>query len=82
MLAIGLPLLGWIAAIAWYNWFRFGSPTTPGTPNPCYLTAPLNVLGLLFSPGKGLIFYSPLVVLGAIGLPRLWRRDRSLAAAC
>jgi hypothetical protein len=40
---------------------------------------PLNVLGLIFSPGKGLIFYSPLVVLGALGLPRLWRQDRSFA---
>src|SRR6185503_15467606 len=40
------------------------------------LSAPLNVVGLLVSPGKGLIFYSPLVILGALGLPRLWRQDR------
>ena len=39
-------------------------------------SAPLNALGLLFSPGKGLIFYSPLVVLGALGLPRSGARDR------
>jgi hypothetical protein len=79
-LAIGLPLLAWIAAIAWYNWFRFGSPTNSGyTESLLTFTAPLNVLGLLFSPGKGLIFYSPLVVLGALGLPRLWRHDRALA---
>lgn len=81
-LALGLPLLAWIAAIGWYNWFRFGSPTDSGYHESMLtFTAPLNALGLLFSPGKGLIFYSPLVVLGALGLPRLWRRDRSLAAA-
>lgn len=81
-LAIGLPLLAWVVAIAWYNWFRFGSITNFGYGNSSWtLSMPLNALGLLFSPGKGLIFYSPLVVLGALGLPRLWRADRSLAAA-
>jgi len=79
-LAIGLPLLAWILAIAWYNSYRFGSPTSSGyTESLLTFTAPLNALGLFFSPGKGLIFYSPLVVLGALGLPRLWRRDRALA---
>lgn len=81
-LAIGLPLLAWIAAMAWYNSYRFGSPTNSGyTESLLTFTAPLNVLGLLFSPGKGLIFYSPLVVLGALGLRPLWRQDRSLALA-
>jgi hypothetical protein len=81
-LAICLPVLAWIAAIAWYNWVRFGSPTDSGYHESLLtLTAPFNVLGLLFSPGKGLIFYSPLVVLGALGLPKLWRQDRSLALA-
>jgi hypothetical protein len=80
-LAIGLPLLAWVVAIAWYNWFRFGSITNFGyTGESWTLSAPLNALGLLFSPGKGLIFYSPLVILGALGLPRLWRADRALAA--
>jgi hypothetical protein len=81
-LAACLPLLAWFAAIGWYNWVRFGSPTDSGYHESLLtLTAPFNVLGLFFSPGKGLVFYSPLVVLGALGLPRLWRRDRSLAAA-
>jgi hypothetical protein len=81
-LAICLPLLAWVVAIAWYNWFRFGAVTNFGySESSLTLSMPLNSLGLLFSPGKGLIFYSPLVVLGALGLPRLWRVDRSLAAA-
>jgi hypothetical protein len=81
-LAVCLPVLAWFAAIAWYNWVRFGSLTDSGYHESLLtLSMPLNTLGLLFSPGKGLIFYSPLVVLGALGLPRLWRLDRSLTAA-
>lgn len=81
-LALALPVLLWIAAIAWYNWYRFGSLTDSGYHESLLtLAAPIDFFGLLFSPGKGLIFYSPLVVLGALGLGRLWRRDRSLAIA-
>lgn len=81
-LAVCLPVLLWLAAVAWYNWSRFGSVTNFGEAESALtLSAPLNMLGLLFSPGKGLLLYSPLVVLGALGMPRLWRQDRSFAAA-
>jgi hypothetical protein len=81
-LAMGLPILAWGVAIGWYNVARFGSPTDFGYSDfALTLSMPLNVLGLLFSPGKGLVFYSPLVVLGALGVPRLWREDRAFAAA-
>jgi hypothetical protein len=77
-----LPLLGWAAAIGWYNWARFGSPADFGySESSLTLSMPLNVLGLLFSPGKGLIFYSPLAVLGALGLAPLWREDRWFAVS-
>lgn len=77
--AIGLPVLAWGVAIGWYNVARFGSPTDFGYSDfALTLSMPLNVLGLILSPGKGLIFYSPLVVLGALGVPRLWRADRAL----
>jgi hypothetical protein len=80
--AVLSPVIAWGIAIAWYNVARFGSPTDFGYAETALtLSMPLNVLGLLFSPGKGLIFYSPLVVLGALGMPRLWRQDRSFAAA-
>lgn len=77
-----LPVLLWLAAIGFYNWSRFGSPTDFGYAEaPLTRTLPVGMLGLLLSPGKGLVFYSPLVVLGALGLPRLWRADRGLALA-
>jgi hypothetical protein len=81
-IAVCLPVLLWGAIIGWYNWSRFGSITNFGYAEaPLTKSAPLNVFGLLFSPGKGLVLYSPLVVLGALGLPGLWRDDRNLAIA-
>ena len=75
-LAVCVPVLLWIGVIAWYNWSRFGDATEFGyAESPLTLSAPLNFLGLIFSPGKGLLFYSPLVVLGVLGLPRMWRAD-------
>ena len=34
----------------------------------------LGLYGLLFSPGKGLIFYSPLAILAFAGLRQLWQK--------
>jgi hypothetical protein len=80
--AVCLPVLVWAGAVGFYNWSRFGSATEFGYGStPWTKSAPLNVLGLLFSPGKGLLLYSPLIVLGALGLPRMWREDRSLTLA-
>jgi hypothetical protein len=78
-----LPVLAWLAAIGWYNWYRFGGVAEFGYSTGYEVSAslPINFLGFFFSPGKGLLFYSPLVVLGALGFPSLWRRDRSLAVA-
>ncbi len=80
--ALLLPLLAWGVAVGGYNAARFDSPFDFGYSYPSLTVAmPLNTLGLLLSPGKGLFLYSPLIVLGALGLPRLWRADRHLAAA-
>ncbi len=79
-LAACLPVLAWGIAMALYNWSRFGSITNFGYhESSLTLAMPFNTLGLLFSPGKGLILYSPLVILGALGIPRLWRSDRHFA---
>jgi hypothetical protein len=81
-LAVCIPVLLWVGVIGWYNWMRFGSVTEFGYGEaPLTKSMPLAALGLLFSPGKGLVLYSPLVVLGALGLPHLLRRDPYLAAA-
>lgn len=81
-LSFALPVLLWGIAIAVYNAARFDGPTDFGYSTASLsLSMPLNVFGLLFSPGKGLLFYSPLVLLGALGFPRLWRQDPYFASS-
>jgi hypothetical protein len=78
-----VPIAVWGAAIGWYNWYRTGSITDFDNPysGVVPLSAPLNALGLFLSPGKALVLFSPLIVLGVCGLPRLWKDDRFLAVA-
>jgi hypothetical protein len=75
-----LALLAWPLALAsagmgCYNFARFGSPLDAG-----YRTAAWDVPlwvglpGLLLSPGKGLLWYCPLVVLGLAGFVPLTRQ--------
>jgi hypothetical protein len=77
--ALGVPLVLWGVGFGLFNWTRTGSFLDTGRNSPeLTLAAPLNFVGFLVSPGKGLIFYSPLVVLGALGLPGMYKRDRRL----
>ena len=81
--ALLLPLAIAIAWSAWYNWARFGSPLDDGhgcNPASDLVTFPPSALsGLLLSPGKGLLWYSPGVLLAGIAAPAFARRH---AAAC
>jgi hypothetical protein len=81
LVAFVIPVLCGLAAIAWYNWYRTGSVTNFDNTYIAgrVLALPFSVAGLLVSPGKGLLFYSPLVVLGLLGLRELSRDDRPLA---
>ena len=80
--AVGLLLWGY------YNWLCFGDPLIPSKlrsgffSHPSSERTPVGALaGLLLSPGKGVLLYSPTVVLGIMGFRRLWRRQEALAAA-
>ena len=81
LLTLAVPMLVWGSIQLLYNLDRFGSILSFG-PAQRYsptLAAPVNLVGFMVSPGKGLFLYSPLVILGAFGLRALWRRDRLLA---
>jgi hypothetical protein len=79
--AVMLPVLVWLVAQAWYNWYRTGSVLSFGSAEKYFptLAAPLNFLGFFFSPGKSIFIYSPLVLLGLLGLKQMWERDRVFA---
>lgn len=82
-LAVALlaPVLLWAVAIAWYNWYRTGLITNFSDP-PAWapLSTPINAIGLFVSPGKGLLLYSPLAIVGLFGMRTVSSADRRLAA--
>jgi hypothetical protein len=54
-----------------YNLFRFGNPRYFGPPWVFSLSAlPQGLAGLLFSPGRGIIWYCPAVLLAILGFRR------------
>lgn len=70
------------------NYALFGNPLDFGVPATAENAKDLDswrnpywtgVFGFLFSPGKSVFLFSPLIIPGILGLPRLWRRNRALA---
>lgn len=75
-----------IATAVLYNLNRFGAllwnPTANMGDHPPLAGNPLvGVPTLLFSPGKGVLLYSPVFVLGLVGLFRLAKREKRLVSA-
>jgi hypothetical protein len=67
-LVIGLGLL-------YFNLVRFGSLTETGYSREILFRKPwVGAFGLLFSPGRGLFIYAPLMLLLFFGLRPAWRR--------
>ena len=74
------------------NYALFGNPFDFGVPtaisengkdidswrNPVWK----GLFGFLFSPGKSAFLFCPPIVLGILGIPRLWRRNCALAVLC
>jgi len=60
-----------------YNWVRFGNPLTTGYgPGVRWDLPPwIGAYGLLFGPGKGLVWFAPVIVLGVVALPAFIRRS-------
>ncbi|MDQ6837732.1 MAG: hypothetical protein M3137_05180 [Actinomycetota bacterium] len=79
-----VPLLAVAAVTAWYDHVRFGSLVDNGhkSNSATMLTTPLwdGVGGQLFSPGKGIVFFAPLVLVGLVGFRYLARRSLPLTA--
>jgi hypothetical protein len=67
-LVIGLGLL-------YFNFVRYGSLTETGYTQEILFRKPwVGAFGLLLSPGRGLFFYAPLMLLLFFGLRPAWRR--------
>lgn len=78
--AFGLPVaVAGLLSLAW-NWVRFGSLLQSGyLPEESFTgNWPFGIWGLLAGPARGLIWYSPILLLGILGAPWFWRQRRWL----
>jgi hypothetical protein len=78
-----LPIVACVAVIATYNWVRFGTILETGYADQAHaFDTPLyvGVYGLLFSSGKSLFVYAPILLASVVAWFRL-RRVRWLLAA-
>jgi 4-amino-4-deoxy-L-arabinose transferase-like glycosyltransferase len=76
-LAVGAVLGGipWLVLFALYNHLRWGSPFNTGygeTLGMMRESIPAGLAGLLVSPGKGLVWFSPCIVLAIAAMARTW----------
>jgi hypothetical protein len=79
----GLP---WLLIFVWYNTVRTGSALDAGYPPGSVATVldPARVAvalyGNMLSSGRGLLLFSPILVLGLWGIGGFWRQHRAEAA--
>lgn len=81
LLGFAVPLLVAGALLAYYNHVRFGTPFSTGyedqTEGIKFSTPlPIGLHGFLFSAGRSLFVYSPILVLAPVGFALMWRKDR------
>jgi hypothetical protein len=78
-LTYGLAVLPWIGLLMLWNQLRFGSPFNVALHLKTFGEPPwVGLPGLLVSPGKGIIWYLPLVFLLPWAVPRFYRRNPPL----
>jgi hypothetical protein len=74
------PLALALGINAWYSVLRFGSPLSSGYSEATWdIPFLYGLYGMLFSPGKSVFLYNPIILLALIGVPLLARRHRDEA---
>ena len=88
-------IISGIIFAAWYNWIKTGSPFDTGyllawqiaNPNLAIQTGfnffdiPANATSLWVSPGKGMLLFSPLLLLSLIAWPSFMRKNPRLSVS-
>lgn len=72
------PLIAWGIVMGGYNYARYGTPLATGyLAEPSFSAPwPTGILGLLISPGRGIVFYCPILLACVPALPSFFRRHR------
>lgn len=77
------PILAAGLLSLWWNWLRFGNPLDSGYVESEAFNGDwlFGLVGLLVSPGRGILWYSPVLLLVPLGIGWFWRRARWLLLA-
>jgi hypothetical protein len=79
---LGAGLLPGLVLVGAYDAMRYGSPLVFGYEHEGFTTpVVVGLYGLLFSPGKGIIYFAPPVLLAVPALWRWWRLGNPLLRA-
>jgi len=82
---VGLIIILILPALLIYltvNMALFGNPVSGLTDDTLYFSVaflPQGLMGLLFSPGKSLFLYNPIMLVAVVGMILLWKRHREWA---
>ena len=83
LLGLGAPLALALVLVGVYNQIRFGSPLNTGylaLPHESFSASWLtSIPGLLVSPGRGILLYSPILLASLAAWPSFYRRYRAEA---
>lgn len=79
-----LPILAAGIISLWWNWLRYGSVWETGYVESESFSANwfFGLYGLLIGPARGILWYSPVVLLVTLGIAPLWRSARWLLLTC
>lgn len=74
------PILAAGLLSLWWNWLRFGSLFDSGYVESEAFNGDwlFGLVGLLISPGRGILWYSPVLLLVPLGIGWFWRQARGL----
>ncbi|MDC1283768.1 hypothetical protein N8Z19_00010 [Saprospiraceae bacterium] len=80
-----------ISFVLLYNYYRFGNPLESGYSLAWSLAhddqfdfwsisrMPVALFGFLFSPGKGLVFFSSTILIALLGIKTFWQKHRMMS---
>jgi hypothetical protein len=82
LVVVGLAVVPFLTLDLWYNWVRFGTPLASGHKETVFGYAIWKgALGLTVSPGKGILWYCPVIFLLVLAGPRFFRRYPAMTIA-
>jgi hypothetical protein len=79
----GIGIAAGLLVLAWFNWIRFGSVFNFGYASESFTSnIILGLAGILFSPGRSLFIYSPILILAILGAQLFYKKEKALTLIC